>query len=298
MTLQGQILSATLTTPDLDLALLDYRDVLGMELIQKGRLASDLAASWGRAAMTGRSYATLRPASGADCVMRIVEQPVPAGYRPTTTFGWNAFELTVQQVFEWPMKLEGSGFEVVGSPKEIEGLPYFVAMQVVGRGAEMLYLNEVRSDTPTSDLPRAQSATDRVFIVILGAPDLDAALEWYRTRLGLDEGSRYEIIYSMINRAFQLPADTKHRLAMAQNGRLPIAEIDAYPAVAKTRPAIPGLLPPGNALVSLAMRSLDDFDGELLAVPVSILEPPYDGARAATCVGPAGELVELIERAT
>jgi len=297
VTIHGEILGATIATPDIGLAIADYRDLLGLQLVEQVPLSADIARSWVRPRLAGRASATLRPASGADCAIRLVEQPVPQGYRPTTTFGWNAFEISVQRVFEWPAKLEASGFEIVGPPKEIEGLPYFVAMQVVGRGGEMLYLNEVRSNTPTSDLPAAQSISDRVFIVILGVSDFEQALGWYTSALGLDEGGRYEIVYSMINRAFDLPEVTKHRLAMAQKGRMPIVEIDAYPPAATARSGDPGLLPAGNALVSLAVESLDALSVDWLSPPANLPGLPYAGARAATCIGPGGELLELIERA-
>ena len=49
--------------------------------------------------------------------------------------------------------------------------------------------------------------------------------------------------------------------------------------------------PVSAAMVSFAVRALD-------GLPVDFIQPPaplYDGRRAATFVGPAGELTELIE---
>ena len=157
----GQILGGTITTPDLNLALTDYRDRLGLRVIEDGTLPADLAASWGCSASTDARFATLQPISGASCYIRLVEQPTPPDFKPTRTFGWAAFEITVQDVYGWPAKLDGSGFDIVGPPKEIEGLPYFVAMQMTGRGREMIYLNEVRQNTPSSDLPKAASPADQ-----------------------------------------------------------------------------------------------------------------------------------------
>jgi catechol 2,3-dioxygenase-like lactoylglutathione lyase family enzyme len=133
-------------------------------------------------------------------------------------------------------------------------------MQMLGRGREMIYLNEVRADTPTSDLPRAGSPVDRIFIVILATPDRAATLAWYQDKLGLEEGGTYTIPYTMISHAFGLPADTLHGLSMAQKGRMPIVEIDDYPAEATARATAPGML-----------------------------------RRTATVRGPVGELLELVE---
>src|SRR5690606_39246031 len=141
-------------------ALRDYHGRLGLSIIEQGTLPADLAESWGCPGSAGARQALLQPGSGAHCFIRLVEAPLPEDFRPTRTYGWAAYELTVQDVFGWPERLAGSGFEVVGPPKALEGLPYFVPMQILGRGREMIYLNEVARDMPDTDLPKARSLTD------------------------------------------------------------------------------------------------------------------------------------------
>ncbi|WP_246263180.1 VOC family protein [Parasphingopyxis algicola] len=294
----GTILGGVVATPDLDAALADYEGILGLKLIERGALPDDLAASWGVPASAGRPTAILQPQSGAPCFIRLVEQPDHPDFMPTRTHGWAAYELTVQDVFGWPDRLQGSGFDIVGPPKELEGLPFFVPMQVTGRGKEMIYLNEVRENTPSSDLPHAQSPTDHIFIVILATPDRAATVAWYRERLGLDEGDTYTLEYSMINDAFGLPAGTQSDLTMVQNDRLPIVEVDDYPAEATDRARHDGMLPPGNAMVTLAVDDLDALACEWITPPTARQGPLYDGRRAATVIGPAGELLELVETKT
>jgi catechol 2,3-dioxygenase-like lactoylglutathione lyase family enzyme len=290
----GTILGGIVTTPDLDAALADYQGRLGLSLVERGTLSADLAASWACPASAGAAMATLQPSSGAPCFVRLVEQPVPADFRPTRSFGWAAYEFSVQDVYGWPARLAGSGFEIVGPPKEIDGLPYFVPMQVTGRGREMLYLNEVRENTPSSDLPKATSPVDKVFIVILATPDLPGTVDWYKRTLGLDEGGTYTIEYTMLNKAFGLSDGTQHTLTMVQAGRLPIAEVDQYPAAATPRSHPPGTLPPGNALVTIAVRDLDAIAAEWITPPVVRDGLLYAGRRSATFVGPAGERTELV----
>lgn len=291
----GSILGGVVVTPDLDAALADYRGRLGLDLVEQGVLPADLAAAWGCPASAGAPFAMLRPESGAHCFIRLVEQPDHPDFRPTRTFGWAAYELTVKDVFGWPGRLDGSGFRVIGPPREIAGLPYFIPMQVLGRGEEMIYLNEVAMDTPSSDLPRAHSQTDHIFIVILAAQDRMATVDWYRRALRLDEGDSYTLEYTMINAAFGKPSGTQSVVTMVQNERLPILEIDDYPSEATVRPAHPGMLPPGNALVTLAVESFDDLGVEFLAPPVLRHGDLYMGNMAATVRGPAGELIELVE---
>jgi len=292
----GSIVCGTVATPSLELALADYRDALGLEVVETGTVSADLASAWGAPASAGARSAVLQPKSGNSCYLRLVEQPVPNDFVPTTSFGWAAFEFTVQDVFGWPERLAKSGFDIVGPPRAIPGLPYFVAMQAVGRGREMIYLNEVAMDTPTSDLPRAHSPVDRIFIVILACADRPAALAWYRDRLRLDVGADYAIPYTMINRAFGLAEDHLSTITMVQHGRMPIVEVDGYPHAAVTRPGPADLLPAGNAMVTLAVDDLDALALDWLAPPVARDGPIYAGRRCATVIGPAGERLELVER--
>jgi catechol 2,3-dioxygenase-like lactoylglutathione lyase family enzyme len=291
----GSIVGGVVTTPDLDAALEDYHGRLGLDVVERGALAADLADSWGCPASAGARTATLRPQSGAHCFIRLIEQAVPDDFRPTRTYGWAAYELTVQDVYGWPERLAGSGFDIVGPPREIAGLPYFVPMQVTGRGREMIYLNEVRENTPSSDLPKAKSPTDHIFIVILATPDRAAAVDWYLQKLGLEEGGTYTLEYTMINKAFGLPDGTQSSITMVQKARLPIIEVDDYPDAAIIRPGDERRLPAGNALVSLAVDSLDALKLDFITPPVARVQLPYGGRRAATVFGPAGERVELIE---
>ncbi len=283
------------TTPDLDAALADYEGRLGLSLIERGSVPKDLASSWGCAGSAGRRMATLQPTSGAHCYLRLVEQPVPSGFKPTTSFGWASYELTVQDVMNWPAKLEGSGFDIIGMPQRIPEIPFFIAMQMLGHGREMIYLNETLMSMEGTDLPPAHSPADHMFIVILATADREATVAWYRDRLLLEAADTFTLEYRMINQAFDLPAGTTSSLTMIQKGRLPIVEVDDYPPQATPRETLPHCLPPGNALVSLGVDSLDAVALDWITPPAVRNEPLYGGRRAATVIGSAGELIELIE---
>ena len=53
----GQIVGGLSVTPDLDAAICDYRDVLGLELVETGLLDGDLAAAWHAPASAGARIA-------------------------------------------------------------------------------------------------------------------------------------------------------------------------------------------------------------------------------------------------
>jgi catechol 2,3-dioxygenase-like lactoylglutathione lyase family enzyme len=291
----GRIKCGTVSTPDMAAALLDYRDLLGLDLVETGQVPPDLAASWGAPRAAGQAYALLQPASRVPSFLRLVEAPLHPDFVPTRSFGWAAFELTVKDVYGLAERVKSSGFETVGPPKPIENLPYFVPMQVLGRGREMLYFNQVACDTPSSDLPKAASEVDHIFIVILATPDRTGTVQYLRERLQLDEGGSYTLNYTMINKAFGLPDGTQSTITMAQKSRLPIIEVDGYPGPATPRSAHPGMLPPGNAMVTLAVESLDALDLAWIAPPARRGGPLYSGRRAACAIGSAGELIELVE---
>ena len=292
----GTILGGLSTLADLDAGLRAYHQVLGLDLIETGELGAALAASWGCPSNAGARYAALRPTSGEPCWLRLVEQRGHPGFVPTTSYGWAAFELTVQDVWQWTDALPGELFTVVGPPKVLENMePAFIPMQALGPGGEMIYLNQVLRDMPDSDLPRARSPVDRIFIVVLAARDREASIAWYRDALGLERGSDYTLPYSMINNAFGLPADTLTTITVVGYGRMPIVEVDDYPDATTERPRPPGMLPPGNALVSLAVDDLARCDIRWITPPAMHEGAIYEGRRAGTTRGPAGELVELIE---
>lgn len=292
----GTILGGLSTVPDLDAALKGYRDCLGLDLVERGALPADLASGWGCAGNAGSPYAVLRPKSGAPCWFRLVEQPDTSNFSPTRSYGWAAFECTVEDVWHWPKVVEEAGFTIVGPPKKLENIePAFIPMQVLGTGKEMVYLNQVLGDMPGTDLPRAGSGVDRIFIVVLATPNRQASVNWYADRIGLTRGADYTLPYSMINNAFGLPADTQTTITMVQHSRMPIVEVDDYPDAATKRPRRDGLLPPGNALVSLAAADLSACDVEWITPPVTRDGALYEGRRAGTTIGAGGELVELIE---
>jgi catechol 2,3-dioxygenase-like lactoylglutathione lyase family enzyme len=292
----GTILGGLSTVPNLEAALKGYRDCLRLKVVEDGALPDDLAASWGCAANAGAPYAVLRPSSGEPCWFRLVEQPAHPDFKPTRSYGWAAFECTVEDVWHWPQVVEDAGFDIVGPPKKLENMePAFIPMQVLGTGQEMVYLNEVLGAMPGTDLPRAKAPVDRIFIIVLATPDRKASLAWYRDRIHLDQGADYTLPYSMINNAFGLPSDTQTTISMVQQERMPIVEVDDYPEAATVRPRYEGMLSPGNALATLAVRDLDACMVSWITEPARREGALYEGRRSATTVGLGGELLELVE---
>jgi hypothetical protein len=264
--------------------------------VEEGVVPEDLAEAWAAPDSRGKRYALLQPKSGASCFVRLVEAtPVP-GYVPMRSFGWASLEFTVENVWSLHEDIEADGaFAVVGAPKLVDGFDNFIPMQVRGQADEIIYLNQVQKSLSDLDLPHAASRVDHIFIAILATPDRQATLDHYVNSYGFEAGATYEIIYTMINEAFGLPNGTKSFISMTKVGRLPGVEIDPYPAGTDVRSMHGGELPPGVSMVSFGVRSLDEIDDDFITEPVVRDGPLYAGRRTATVMGPADELIELIE---
>ncbi len=292
----GRILGGTIVTPDLGASLADYTGQLGLGVIEEGRIDPALARSWGAPAQVARPYALLQAPGGAGCVLRLVEGAAVPDYRALRHYGWAAFELTVRDAFALHDRISRAAFRVIGAPKLVPGFDNFIPFQVEGRAGEVLYLNTVLDGSMSGlDLPHALAEVDAIFIAVLAAQDRAETLAFHREQLGFAEGETWVIPYSMITQSFGLPDDTTTAMTMTQTGRIPASEIDQYPPDATDRPRAIGELPPGNAIVSFAVTSLE-------AIAAPFIEPPsrrdgafYRGRRVATVRGPSSELLELVE---
>jgi catechol 2,3-dioxygenase-like lactoylglutathione lyase family enzyme len=291
----GRIKCGTIATPAFDASLADYRDVLGLELVEQGQVSADLAASWGAPAVAGARTALLCPTSGNGCYYRLVEVVPTPDYRPARSYGWVAYEITVEDVFALHERLKESGFTIIGPPKLVEGFSNFIPMQAIGRGGEIVYLNQVLKSMSDLDLPMAGSGVDTIFIAILATSDIKASIDFQVEKLGFAEGGTYNIPYSVINNAFSLPADNRTTITMTKVDRLPVAEIDLYPTGTIVRPRPEGGLPPGNAVLSFNIDDLDRVTASWLSPPTRRDGPLYQGRRVAVVLGPDGEIFELIE---
>lgn len=295
-----RIVTTTTATPDLWASEHCYAEWLGYRTIERGWVDPGLARSWGTPAAAGAPFCTMAPAGETDVFVRLVETPAVPGYRPLTTFGWNAFEIIVDDVPKLAEALRSAPFEVIGEPRPLQFMPSIVAMQVAGPAGECLYFTMESGDRDASILPKPSGFVGRTFIVVAGGPDFDAMLRWYVDHFQLRERPVRQSKVKVLQDAQGLGPDETVSLSaigMKQHGNL--LELDGYPVgpgrIAGPRPRAPGHLPPGNAMVSFEVADLTPFAAMAIVPPQPRPELAYRGRRACTLVGPAGELVELVE---
>ncbi len=287
--------AATLTVSDLDRSIKNYSAYFDYRVVERGALPKDLAESWQAPRSAGQPYAILQPASNADIYLRFIEQPPVPGYRALRTYGWNAIEICVEDVLAAHARVESSPFEIIGPPREIEGLPAIYPMQVKGPDEEIVYLTQIRDDLPAYDLPRAGAPIDKLFILVLGCSDMAASNRWMERHAGLQMGREMDIVYTMLAKAYGTPMDELHRISTMIHGRDVFLELDQYPKAATPRPRHSGMLVPGCAIGTLWHPDFDALPGPWITPPTRRDGPIYKGKRAATMTDPDGALIEMVE---
>ncbi len=292
--------AATLSVADLNRSVDTYCEWLDYSLEERGELDPALAASWGSPAAAGRPYAVIRPASGHDIFIRFVENRIHPDYQALRTFGWAAIEVCVQDVLKVNERMFQSPFEIIGPPREIDGLPAIYPMQVKGPDQEIVYFTQIREDLPAFDLPRADAMIDRLFILVMACSDMAASLEWLEQHADFAIGrERMEIVYTMLANAFGTPLDELHAISTMVHGKDVFLELDQMPPQATTRPHYDGELPQGVAIGTFVHPDFDAIveknSGLWISEPAIHDSAVYDGKRAGTLRALDGTLIELVE---
>lgn len=291
----GRIKCGTVSAPDFQGSLSDWTGVLGYECVETGRVPIELANGWGALKTLGARTALLRPPGGEAAFVRLVEQPAVLAYLPMLTFGWVGYEFTVRDVPSLHERLQAAGFRILGTPERPEGSAAWTPIEAVGRAGEVLFFNAVTETLRDLEFPRARAEVDRIMVAMLAAADRAAAVRFHVEALGFSESGTFRLPYPIINNAFGLPPETESEATVISVGRMPVCEIDQFPPRTTERKQLLGYLPPGNALVSFAVRSIAAVRARLLAPPEILGGPLYENRRTACVRGAAGELIELIE---
>ncbi|MCP5339776.1 MAG: hypothetical protein H7A14_09700 [Sinobacteraceae bacterium] len=287
---------ATIATSDLAQVEKDYGRYLGYTVRERGKVSPALAASWDAPRASGRPYVLLSSDTHPDVFIRAVRTPAVKGYRPLTTYGWNSIEIVVDDTDATYARFQGSPFKVIGEPANLKGYPSIRAFQVEGRSGEVLYLTSETGDRSRSPLPAPGGPIGRVFIMVLAGPDIQAMVDWYNNAFGLTAGAIRPSPIGVVQRAQRLPADHGTPLTtmrLAQQGNL--FELDGYTPPATARLRHPGELPPGVAITTVSVPSLDALKLPFITPPAVQDGLAYGGRRSATVRGAAGELLEIVE---
>ena len=286
----GRPVMATIGVSDIEAATAAYCALLGYQCVDEQPISEAYASVWSEAAVTARPSRVLKPESGAPVFIRLVEAEQRVENSPPPKFGWFALEICVQDSAAlYETLCAHDYFEPFAPPRVLPFSDMVFPFQCRGRNGEMLYLNETRGNLPELDLPLAGSFVDHIFIVVLGASRIDDSADFYVNLLQNKLQESHELAYRTINRVFDLPLETMHKLKTFGSGRNVCLEIDQFPVQAKARGPESGITQ-GICCVSFGAES----GGEHTRPAVSVPEAPYNGRRVSHVFGPDGERIELI----
>ncbi len=267
----GALAGATMVVPDLDAATAAYADFLGYRGAPAAAVGTASAETWGCPTAAAARSVTLYPESGERRFLRLVEGDAP-GFEPSTTPGWTAVEIVVQDLDALAARLAHSPFEIVGPPAtlDFDFTDKIRAMQVVGPGGAMLYLTQIDGAIPGFDLPPALSFVGQPFIMVLGGATIAAAAEPYTERggtLGPVLAARIEVLA----RAQAQSLERRYDLATIALADRSLIEVDAFPPGLAPRPLSSIGLPAGIAMASFlgtgrGTAVLTGNCGELIAI--------------------------------
>lgn len=274
----------TFTSPDLEAVQARYEEHLNYELRSSGVVSTELAESWGAPNVGGRPYLLLGPESGERVYLRVVEGPaLPANVNPLDTYGWTTAEIIAKDSYTLSARLKASPFveETANRVIRLDFSDHITNFRVVGPDGEALYLSQVDGEVPGIPIAGANSFVDKIVMTVNTSK----------------EPRKAQLFYEDL---FQVPGIDPFRIGDSQLHivSLPggcVVELDNPGKNTRTRPVRTGELPPGMAIATYYMDSLDREDLKYITEPQVIGESPYVNRRAATIRGPSGELIELLE---
>lgn len=289
----SRIRCVTIGAPDVAATADLYTSALGYEVIAREPVSAEQALAWGAPAASGQPMVAMRPATGEDVLIRAVGIEPVDGYQPMSSWGWNAYEIIVNDLYEFHERMLKTGFRHIGGPQTLGGsFASIHASQYVGPANEVLYFNCETGDRSESILPDPGDDVGRANICILAAGDLEKTMAFYDRHFDLPDLGHFETTIGVVANAQGMSPDTIYTIGLMRLGQPGNAiEFDVYPDDFGPRARADGHLPPGNAMASFEVQSLD-------AVRAQFLGPVYEsasGERSAALAGPAGELIELIE---
>jgi hypothetical protein len=275
-----------------------YDEYLDYELVSQGVVDESLAEVWGAEGMVGHPYIVMQPSSGEAVYLRFIEEEEKMNYRPMGTHGWNSTEILVQNPDQLATELESSPFEIIGMPYDLYPTPDAPrAMQVLGPSDEVLYLTRIIPEGSGFNLGSAQSYVDRVFIMVLGGPSMEALQDYYKTSFGMPVTEASDWTIGVLSRMNDLPDDSVFPLALVEFEENFLIELDEWNNgdIFESREVKEGHLPPSTSMVSFSTTSIDQINVEWKHEPQKIDVFPYNGSKVGVTVGIAGEWIEIIE---
>jgi len=248
----GPIDTVTILTHDLLKSADMYISAFGWQA--KGSeylLGADEAIRWNVANLIG---ARVLEVCGINGGVRFIESSTYQNPLPLRTFGWSALEICVDDVHKYVARAVEAGFEVLNEAVPLSGIAKplpLIAAQLAGSNGEVVYVTQILSEVPNFELPDVAKESGSIFICVLGASDLEKSREVLESQFEVRRASDREVAIRVINRVYEQPLETLHRLSSLQLAGRNAIEIDQLPIKGKQREKLAGNLTPGISIVTV-----------------------------------------------
>ena len=248
----GPIETVTILTHDLSKSAAMYISAFGwQEKESEYLLSADEANRWQATNLTG---ARVLEVSGINGGVRFIESTTYQNPLPLRTFGWSALEICVDDVHKYVAQAVEAGFEILNEAVPLSGtakpLP-LIAAQLAGINGEVVYITQILSEVPNFELPDVSKESGSIFICVLGASDLEKSREVLESNFEVRRASDREVAIRVINRVYEKPLETLHRLSSLQLAGRNAIEIDQLPNEGAQREKLASNLPPGISIVTV-----------------------------------------------
>lgn len=288
--------AVTYSAANFDASVQAMQTCLNYKIVGAGEISKPLASLWNAPAVAGKRYSVLAPESGESFYVRFIESPVTPGYEALKTYGWNATEFLVQDVYALAKELETSPYTIIGGPRDLMENGAAIALQVRGPSDEVFYFTELNGRNFQKFYGVANCKVDRAFITILGVKDHAAAVDHYGSAAVSTTKIRTFGIRVLANAHGLNPLTTEFKISSAICKEPYRIELDGYPGTARARPCLPNHLPPGMCMVTITTTSIKDLPLVKTSLQQTGLEQlPYSACQLAMAEGVCDELVELLE---
>lgn len=291
--LLGPVVGATLLAPHLKFASHSYQSGMGYTLIREEVVTQALCDLWNAPKLLNNPIHILAAANG-DAWLRIVEDRSCVATMPLKTQGWMALEVNVADVDVIRAEIDTKVFKIIGEPAYLQISDAIKAMQVIGPCDEVSYITQIDKPVPPFELPMTKARTGSLFIPVLCTQNRDASLAFYEA-LNQVTGIKFDTKVTVLNNAWGLDIAHQYPVATLQLGGNCLFEIDQVP---DAQPSVqnPGSLPSGIAMITCMVDDIE-FAAKQLSLPISqVCNAYYPTSQVVLATGPAGELIELVER--
>lgn len=248
----GPIDTVTILTHDLATSAAMYISAFGWQVKNSEyQLSADDANRWQASSLTGSRVLEVYGVNGG---VRFIESAIYQNPQPLRTFGWSALEICVNDVHKYVAQAVKAGFEVLNEAVPLSGtakpLP-LIAAQLAGINGEVVYITQILSEVPNFELPDVSKESGSIFICVLGASNLEKSREVLESNFEVRRASDREVAIRVINRVYEKPLETLHRLSSLQLAGRNAIEIDQLPVEGAQREKLAGHLPPGISVVTV-----------------------------------------------